>query len=609
MHVCPRCRRSNPLEAVYCYFDGAELRPAHGLGETQRQTRLPHEFVFPSGRRCQTYDELVQGCQGEWNVARDLLKQGIFRQFLSSVGRMDLAQSAQVAKSQTDLDVALDTFITNLPATVKEGPRLDLNPRRLILGTVHVGDVRQVRLTVSNQGKGLLHGTLTISEGQPWLQLADSKSNGELTIKTANEQVVTLRVDTRGLAAPHKYSAKLTVLTNGGIVEVPVRLDVAVHPFPQPPFQGVASPREMAEKMRTQPKPAVPLLESGEVARWFAVNGWSYPVQGPPARGVAAVQQFFEGMGLSKPPVIQLAEQEVYVSCQQGEPAQGQISLHTPAKKWVYARAEADCPWLRITTPSASGPQRAVIAFTVQSATLAPGRVHEAVIRIVANAEQKLTVGVRVRVEGKRAPPAPRPSLLRPVLVGIIAAMVLRLLLALPADVFARLLVTNAETGSAAFSGWFDSPTDAATYAKLFVKHFVLATWWIVGIVSAVALWRRGGLADAFFGLIAGAIGGLAVSATLACLLPTFDLLPRWLWHVLAEGTNKILPSTSPALLLPLWLVLVVANAGLLGGVVGAVLASAGDAGRRVLAGLSYWLARLFQLCRLKQAAAFFALS
>src|SRR5262245_61827400 len=311
MLSCPRCQRVNPAEALFCYFDGAELRPAHLNGGSQRQTHLPHEFVFPSGRRCRTYDELALSCQEEWDVARGLLQQGVFGQFLAGAGRMDLAQAAQRAQTQPDPDMALDAFISGLPASTRGTPRLDLSPRRLMLGTVRAGETRQLRLTVMNQGKGLLKGTLTIDAGNTWLLLGDGTGNNACPLRTAREQQVLLIVHTRGLPAPQTYSTKLTVLTNGGNFEVPVRLDLAAHPFPQPPFQGVGSPREMAEKMRAHPKSAVPLLENGEIERWFGDNGWTYPVQGEPARGVAAVQQFFEGMGLSKPPPVQLSEDEV----------------------------------------------------------------------------------------------------------------------------------------------------------------------------------------------------------------------------------------------------------------------------------------------------------
>ena len=103
MLVCPRCQRANPTEAAFCHFDGAELRRASGRGNGERDVRLPREFVFPSGRCCRTYDDLVQGCQIEWEVARDLLSQGVFQQFLATGGRMDMTPTMDLQTNPPDL--------------------------------------------------------------------------------------------------------------------------------------------------------------------------------------------------------------------------------------------------------------------------------------------------------------------------------------------------------------------------------------------------------------------------------------------------------------------------------------------------------------------------
>ena len=68
-----------------------------------------------------------------------------------------------------------------------------------------------------------------------------------------------------------------------------IQVEVEAHAFPRPPFQGARAPREMAQKMRDNAKAAVALLESGDLARWFASNGWNYPVSGQPAKGDACV--------------------------------------------------------------------------------------------------------------------------------------------------------------------------------------------------------------------------------------------------------------------------------------------------------------------------------
>ena len=134
------------------------------------------------------------------------------------------------------------------------------------------------------------------------------------------------------------------------------------------------------------------------MARWFASNGWAYPVPGPPAPGVAAVQQFFECMGLSKPPPLQLSETAFSYQLIPPETQSGQFTLRTSAKKWVYGMADSDKPWLRITTPVAAGPQQAQFTFEIDSRLMEKNQVHEGTVQLIANAGQKLSVRVVVAV-------------------------------------------------------------------------------------------------------------------------------------------------------------------------------------------------------------------
>src|SRR5262245_35116782 len=169
MLQCPRCKRANPDDAIFCHYEGAELRPV-AAGRLPAH-HLPQEFVFPSGRRCKTFDELVEGCQYEWDDARTLLQKGAFGGYFTAIGRLDLARVAEESQGTPSLDAALHEFIDRLPVRQAQGPRLDLRPRRLLVGKVHVGATRIVPLNVANLGTGLLRGTLTVAEGYPWLQI------------------------------------------------------------------------------------------------------------------------------------------------------------------------------------------------------------------------------------------------------------------------------------------------------------------------------------------------------------------------------------------------------------------------------------------------------
>src|SRR5215831_7181610 len=98
--ICPRCKHVNPAYAEYCHFDGVALQARHN----DAVHRLPTDFVFPSGRRCQTLDDLAQGCQEEWTAARDLLLRGTFAQFFTTCNRADLARAANDARAQPNPD-------------------------------------------------------------------------------------------------------------------------------------------------------------------------------------------------------------------------------------------------------------------------------------------------------------------------------------------------------------------------------------------------------------------------------------------------------------------------------------------------------------------------
>ena len=131
------------------------------------------------------------------------------------------------------------TFLISLPGLRTQTPKLDLHPRRILLGNMLVGESKTVPLTITNQGQGVLQGTVSISAGQDWLSLSDGKAVHEADITTMREQVVKVTINAKGVAGGQTYGGKLTVVTNGGVVEVPLRKDLVAQPFGKPPFQGV----------------------------------------------------------------------------------------------------------------------------------------------------------------------------------------------------------------------------------------------------------------------------------------------------------------------------------------------------------------------------------
>jgi hypothetical protein len=103
------------------------------------------------------------------------------------------------------------------------------------------------------------------------------------------------------------------------------------------------------------------------------------------------------------------------------------------------------------------------------------------------------------------------------------------------------------------------------------------------------------------YGLIAGATAGLAGSATLACLLPALDFLPRLLGPLVATDTPRL-----AWLWAPLWIILAVSSWAIWGALAGFVLSRIGQVGNRVLSRLVPVLSALFRLCGLRRASAYF---
>ena len=199
--LCPRCQRANPGDAIYCWFDGAVLNQAAALGGLS-PSQLPLEFVFPSGRRCRTYDELVEGCHADWQDARDLLHKGDFGRYLARIGRMDLVRAARKLRRGQTPDIALQNFLSSLPGSQIQGlgpPPTSTRPASCLVRCA--GGQRHAHVTVSNKGKGLLQGKIRVTEGEQWLKIEGVDGERELPLKTTRDQDVTLRIQSSGLPA------------------------------------------------------------------------------------------------------------------------------------------------------------------------------------------------------------------------------------------------------------------------------------------------------------------------------------------------------------------------------------------------------------------------
>jgi hypothetical protein len=395
--ACPRCSRQNPAEANYCYFDGSTLSGTRGSGPVQMGSLpFPRPFVFPDGTACANFNQLVMGCQRNWSLARDLLRQGQLGPFFAGMGRMDLAHSARRAAESPDADRALDQFLAALPSDVLQPPQLAVEPREINLGQIAPGTDGHFELVLSNQGMRLLAGA--VASSCDWLVLGDGPGQSQKVFQTTAGAHIPVKLLTGKLrAGPKAHEGQLNVDSNGGSMKVVVRVEVPARPFPSGLLAGALSPRDIASKSMKNPKEAALLFEQGVVEKWYKTNGWTYPVQGPAGSGLAAVQQFLEAVGLTRPPKVEIDTAALSLQGASGARLRHNLKVSTPDKKPVFAHGWSDQPWITVGPPQFQGSQ---VGLPLEMAVpRRPGALLEARVTVRANGNQRFVVPVTVKVE------------------------------------------------------------------------------------------------------------------------------------------------------------------------------------------------------------------
>jgi hypothetical protein len=413
---CQKCRRANPRDAAYCYFDGIVLDghaggdiPADGSAMNLGAKPFTVPLIFPSGRKCYNFIELSLACNEEAPAALDLLSKGHLETFLAGQGRTDLANAAHAAARAADRDRGLDDFLGRLPG-FSTPPRLHVEPVALDLGTLRVGDDKSGKLVLHNKGMRLLCGSASCDV--PWLSLGDGAPVQSRVFQFRARDSLAVRVVGRHLHAFDKpQEAAIVLESNGGAITIAVRVFVPVKPFPEGILAGALSPRQLAHKAKESPKEAAGLIESGAVAGWYAANGWTYPVPGPQASGVAAVQQLFEALGLVKPPHVELSEDAIQLRGAAGQKVEYVLTALTQENRSVVAHGSSDQAWLSVG-PTLFRGRSAFLPLLIAVVPGKPGETLHALISVSANGNQVFNVPVTLTVSG---PPSAAPKPIAPV--------------------------------------------------------------------------------------------------------------------------------------------------------------------------------------------------
>jgi hypothetical protein len=405
-HVCRICSRVNPPEALYCYHDGAALDARHADGPLDAGRRpFPAPFVFPSGRSCRNFDELLLACEYEWDAARELMTKGFLAAFLVGLGRADLAREAERTANQPDRDRAFDDLLARLPGTSRTPPSLVVRPAEVTLGQLRPGEDHRLVFQLENQGGGLLYGSVAAKDD--WLRIGDAPGLAQKAVEFRGHVELPVRVVGRALRAGDKpLAGRLVIRTNGGERTVTVRAEVPPQPFADGVLAGARTPRELAHKARDHAKEAARLFESGAVRIWYEANGWTYPVRGPAATGLAAVQQFFEALGLVEPPRVRLMTESLRLEGRPGQELEGTVTLQAVERSPVYVHGTATEDWVQVGLPRLRG-QTAQVPVRVPATPNRLGETLRALVWLTANGGQRLTVDIELVVTGTTLPPPP----------------------------------------------------------------------------------------------------------------------------------------------------------------------------------------------------------
>ncbi len=179
-------------------------------------------FVFPSGERAHSVEELARLCDLHWEDGRQLLREGAFSAWLrSSLFRGDLAREADSLRGQQDPDQALEQFIRALDPNLPP-PRPTVGLPKVDFGRIRPAQRAQRDIPVRNRaGRGHLFGTVAVDPPAPWLAVAPTTFSG-------NQATLRLTVDTRGQRQGALLSTQLMIHSPFGAVErVPVHVRVA----------------------------------------------------------------------------------------------------------------------------------------------------------------------------------------------------------------------------------------------------------------------------------------------------------------------------------------------------------------------------------------------
>jgi hypothetical protein len=154
-------------------------RPTAAPTPTQaRAGPLPSAFTLATGARCRSWDDFLTVSAQRWPAMRDELVSGRLAAFLASIGRGDVAPSAQAAGTP---DERLDAWLGTLPTTRPSRPELEVHPSTLKVRAIPGGGMTRASLQISNTGYRLLRTDVRVEPaGASWVKVPDASARGPI---------------------------------------------------------------------------------------------------------------------------------------------------------------------------------------------------------------------------------------------------------------------------------------------------------------------------------------------------------------------------------------------------------------------------------------------
>jgi hypothetical protein len=134
-------------------------------------------------------------------------------------------------------------------------------------------------------------------------------------------------------------------------------------------------------------------------------------------------------------------------------------------------------------------------------------------------------------------------------------------------------------------------------FASYLLRHMVFYTWWLGALAGAIVVYRHGGgFASVPWGILAGAVAGVAASVSLGCLFLVVDIVPHALWE-------QVFAEQSGVGLWIVWIICAVASWTVCGALAGLILSLVAPCRRLLVIPVQYMVAGLCRLCGLRGLA------